>query len=120
MEKHEAVTLETVLGLAQQLSAVERLRLVEHVLVELEPIVSEKEAKKRRALQATPKGHLLTEEEIRAVERKLWGKADVERPRRAVQLGGLWKDVPFDVSSQDIREVRRELSEALQRRSEKL
>ena len=120
MEKHEAVTLETVLGLAQQLSAVERLKLVEHVLVELEPIVTEKEAEKRRALLGSPKGYSLTEEEIREVEGKLWGRADVKQPRRVVQLGGLWKDVPFDVSSKDLREVRRELSEALECRAERL
>jgi hypothetical protein len=120
MEKHEAVTLETVLGLLQKLSAFERLKLVEHVLVELEPIVAEKESKKLRSLRGVPKGHPLTAEETREIERKLWEKADVERPRRVVQLGGLWKDMPFDVSSDDIRQVRRELSETLQRRAEGL
>lgn len=119
MGKHEAVTLTTVLGLAQKLSAIERLKLVEHVLVELEPIVTGKE-KKRRSLRSTPREHPLTEEEIREIEWKLWGKAAVELPRRVVQLGGLWKDVPFDVSSEDIRQVRQELSEALKRRAERL
>jgi hypothetical protein len=36
-----------------------------------------------------------------------------------VQLESLWKDIPFDVSIEDIRQVRRELSEALQRRIER-
>lgn len=87
MGRHEAITLEAVLGLAKQLSAVEKLKLVEHVLVELEPIV---EAQK-------PK--------------------DV--PKRVVRLGGLWKDIPFDISPEDLRQVRRELFEALKRRAER-
>jgi|RhiMetStandDraft_8_1073273.scaffolds.fasta_scaffold07442_2 hypothetical protein len=115
----EAVTLATVLGLVQKLSAIERLRLVEHVLVELEPIVAEK-VRKQRSVRSTPREHPLTEEEIREIEWKLWGKADMEQPRRVVQLEGLWKDVPFDISSEDIRQVRQELSEALKHRAERL
>jgi hypothetical protein len=59
-----------------------------------------------------------TAEEIAAIEQKLWGKAGVERSKRVLQLESLWQDIPFDVSTEDIREVRRELSEALQRRIE--
>lgn len=119
MGEPEPVTLATVLGLARKLSAIERLKLVEHVLVELEPIVTGKE-RKRRSLRSTLQECPLTEEEIRELERKLWGKADVGLPSRVVQLEGLWKDVPFDVSSEDIRQVRQELSEALKRRAERL
>jgi uncharacterized DUF497 family protein len=54
-------------------------------------------------------------EKSEEVERKLWGKVSVERPRRIVQLEGLWEDVSFDVTIEDIRQVRRELSEALGR-----
>jgi len=119
MEESGPVTLATVLGLAQKLSAIERLRLVEHVLVELEPIVTGK-GRKPRSSRRTPREHPWTEQEMREIEWKLWGKVDVEVPRRVVQLGGLWKDVPFDVGAKDIRQVRQELSEALERRSERL
>jgi hypothetical protein len=37
-----------------------------------------------------------------------------------VRLEGLWQDIPFDVSTEDIRQVRQKVSEALQRRIEKL
>jgi len=36
-----------------------------------------------------------------------------------MQLEGLWKDVPFDVNTDEIRQARRELSEGLKRRTEK-
>jgi hypothetical protein len=120
MEKHKTITLDTVLGLAKQLSAVERLKLVEHVLVELEPFVAGKEAKKRKALRGTLEGYSLTEDEIEEVERKLWGKTGVEQPKRVVQFEGLWEDIPLDISTEDIRQVRQELSEALKRRAERL
>jgi hypothetical protein len=119
MGESETVTLATVLGLAQKLSAIERLRLVEHVLVELEPIIIEKE-RKQGSLQRAPRERHLTEEERREIEWKLWGKVDVGLPRRVVQLEGLWQDVPFEVSAEDIRQARDELSEALKRRSERL
>jgi hypothetical protein len=35
-------------------------------------------------------------------------------------LEGLWKDVPLDISTDEIRQARRGLSEALKRRAEKL
>ena len=120
MEKHTAITLETVLELAKKLSAVERLKLAEHVLVELEPIVAGQEPTQRRSLRSTPKGHTRTAEESREIDRKLWGKAGREQPQRIVQLEGLWENVPFDVSTKDVRQVRGELSDALQRRAERL
>lgn len=90
------------------------------VLVGLEPIVTEKETEKQRVLRNTPKGHLLTEEEVREVERQLWGKDNIERPRRVVQLGRLWKDVLFDGSSEDSCQVRQELFVVLKRRAQRL
>ena len=60
------------------------------------------------------------EEESREIDWKIWGKTGKERPQRIVQLEGLWENVPFDVSTEDIRQVRGELSAALQRRAEKL
>lgn len=120
MKSDETITLEAVLGLAKKLSALEKLKLAEHVLVALEPMVGGKEPKRRRSLRRPLKGQTLTEEAIEEVKRKLWGTARVERPRRVVQLGGLWKDVPFDVSAEDIRQVRRELSEGLKRRATRL
>ena len=93
---------------------------MEHVLVELEPLVAGKEAKKRKALRGTLEGYSLTEDEIEEVERKLWGKTGVEQPKRVVQFEGLWEDIPLDISTEDIRQVRQELSEALKRRAERL
>ena len=71
-----------------------------------------------KKLISTYQDQSFTAEEIAAIEQKLWGKAGGERSKCVVQLEGLWKDIPFDVSTEDIREVRRELSEALQRRIE--
>jgi hypothetical protein len=42
MAKLEPITLETVLAMAKRLSAVEKLKLVEHLLVALEPIIARK------------------------------------------------------------------------------
>ena len=87
MKRHKTITLEDVLGLARKLRAVEKLKLAEHVLIELEPIIEAQ----------APKS-----------------------PKRVVRLEGLWKNVPFDISHEDIRQVRRELSEALKRRAKRL
>ena len=119
MAKRETVGLEAVLALAKQLSAVDKLKLVEHVLVELEPVVERKEPKKQRSSSGTSEGQSLTEEEGEEIKRKLWGTHGERRPKRVIQLEGLWKDVPFDVSTEEMRQARRELSEALKRRSER-
>jgi hypothetical protein len=119
MAKPEPITLETVIALAKRLSAAEKLKLVEHLLVELEPIVERKAPKKRRSQSGMSEGQSLTEEEVEEIKRKLWGKHGERRPKRVIQLEGLWKDVPFDISTDDIRETRRELSEALKRHAEK-
>jgi hypothetical protein len=119
MAKPEPITLETILALAKRLSAAEKLKLVEHLLVELEPIVERNAPKKRRSPSGTSEGQSLTEEEVEEIERKLWGKHGERRAKRVIQLEGLWKDVPFDVSTEEIRQARRELSEALKRRSER-
>jgi hypothetical protein len=37
-----------------------------------------------------------------------------------VQLGGLWKDVPFDLTDEDIREVRREFTRRIAQRSRRV
>jgi hypothetical protein len=43
MERQEMVNLETILGLTEKLSAVEKLKLVERVLVDLESVVQSRE-----------------------------------------------------------------------------
>ena len=75
--------------------------------------------RKERRISTYP-GQSFTAEEIAAIEQKLWGKAGVEQSRRVVRLEGLWQDTPFDVSPEDIRQVRQELSEALKHRAERL
>ena len=61
----------------------------------------------------------IEEEEVEESKQKLWGKHGERRPRCAVQLEGLWKDIPFDVSTDEIQQARRELSEALKFRAER-
>jgi hypothetical protein len=119
MDKREVVTRKTALELVQKLSAIDRLKLVEHVLAELEPVVVGQELEKPRSLGSTPKGCSLTKEEIADVERKLWGKTGMERHRGVVQLGGMWKNLSLEVGTEDMRQVRRELSEAMKRRAKR-
>jgi hypothetical protein len=119
MAKLEPITLETVLAMAKRLSAVEKLKLVEHLLVALEPIIERKESKKRISSSGASGEQLLTGEESEEIKRKLWGTNRAQWPKRVIQLEGLWKDVPFDVSTDEIRQARRELSEELKRRVER-
>jgi hypothetical protein len=74
----------------------------------------------KKKLISTYQEQSFTAEEIATIEQKLWGNAGGERPERVVKLESLWKDIPFDVSTEDIREVRQELSEALKHRTERL
>ena len=39
--------------------------------------------------------------------------------KEVVKLEGLWKDVPFDISDEDIRQLRRNFTQQLQRRLER-
>jgi hypothetical protein len=75
--------------------------------------------RKERRISTYP-GQSFTAEEIAAIEQKLWEKAGVGQSRRVVHLEGLWQDIPFDISTEDIRQMRQEVSEALQRGIEKL
>ncbi len=120
MERHEAVKLETVLGLAEKLDAVEKLKLVERVLAELEPIVRAQEPKKQRPLHRRSKQQNLTEEQIKEVKRKLWGPDEQKWPTRVVKLGGLWKETSLNLTNEDFRQASHELSAALKRRAEKV
>ena len=121
MARHETVNLETILGLAEKLSAVEKLKLIERVLVDLEPVVQAQTPKQRKPLRRAGKKQALTQDEakIKEVKRKLWGPDEQKWPTRVVKLGGLWKDTPLNMSDEEIHQVRRELSEALKRRAEK-
>jgi hypothetical protein len=120
MAKSGPITLETVLALAKRLSAAEKLKLVEHLVVELEPIVERKAPKKGRSSSGMSEGQSLTEEEVEEIKQKFWGERGERRPKRVIQLEGLWKDIPFDITTDEIRQARREVSEALKRRAEKL
>jgi hypothetical protein len=120
MAGRETIRLEAVLALATQLSAVDKLKLVEHLLVELEPVVERKGPRERRSSQHAPKGKAFTGAKVGEIERKLGRANEARRPKRVIQLEGLWKNVPFDISIDEIRQVRRELSEALKRRDKKL
>ena len=63
MAKPEPITLETGLALTKRLSAADKLKLVTHLLEELEAIVERKGANKRRSSSSTSEGRSLTEEE---------------------------------------------------------
>lgn len=89
------------------------------MLQELEPIVEAHEPKRQKSLRCILKGHALTEEEIAEARKEIGGMTE-KIPKRVVQLGGLWEDVPFDVSNKDIRQMRREFSDGTKRRTEKL
>lgn len=120
MDAHDAVTLETVVGLAEKLSAAQKLKLVERVLVDLEPIVQDRELKKRKPSRRTRKTQSLTDEHIKEIERKIWGPAGMDPSRHVVQLQGLWKDSPANLTDEDFRQASHDLSEALKRRAEKV
>ena len=120
MDKHEIVTLETVVGLAGKLSAPEKLKLVERVLVDLEPAVQAQETKKRRLPRRTGKTQSPTDEKIKEVKRKLWGVDKQKWPKQVVRLEGLWKDTPLNLTDEDFSQASHELSEALKRRAERV
>ncbi|MGH9427026.1 MAG: hypothetical protein ACRD2L_12080 [Terriglobia bacterium] len=120
MNKHETVTLETVVGLAGKLSAPEKLKLVERVLVDLEPVVRAQEPKKEKPLHRRSKQQGLTDGEIKEIKRKLWGPDEQKWPTRVVKLRGLWKDTPLNLTDEDFRQASHELSEALKRRAERV
>ncbi|HXH08407.1 MAG TPA: hypothetical protein VNP04_01325 [Alphaproteobacteria bacterium] len=117
MADPELITLETVLALATRLSALDKLKLVEHLLVELEPVVARKGLREQQSSQQAPKGKPFTEAEVEAIARKLGRANQARRPKRIIQLEGLWKGIPFDINGDEIRQARQESSEALTRRA---
>jgi hypothetical protein len=119
MAKPEPITLETVLALARRLSAAEKLELVERLLVELKPIVEKKAPQKRRSPSDVSEGRSAKRQEVEAIKWKLWGERGERQPKRVIQLEGLWKDIPFDISTDEIHQAHRELSDALKRRAER-
>ena len=80
MDTYGAVTLETIIGLAEKLSAPEKLKLVERVLVDLEPVVRAQEPEKRKPLRRKGKKPSLTDEQIKEIKRKLWGLDEQKWP----------------------------------------
>jgi hypothetical protein len=119
MERREEVSLEAVLGLAEKLSAVEKLKLVGRVLADLEPVVRAREPEKGKPSRRKETKQMRAEKKIKEIKRKLWGADERQWPTQIVRLGGLWKDTPLNMTDEEIRQVRRELSEALKRRAEK-
>ena len=120
MTRHETVNLETVIGLAEKLSAVEKLKLVERIVVDLELVVRAQEPEKQKPLHRKGKEQSLADEQIKEIERKIWGPAGKDPSKRIVQLRGLWKDAPLPLTAKEFRQIRHELSEALKRRAEKV
>lgn len=72
--------------------------------------------KQKRRAKISP----LTAEQIKEIERKLWGPDEQKWPTRIVRLQGLWKDMPLNLTDEDFRQASPELSEALKRRAEKV
>ena len=52
----------------------------------------------------------------------LYSKEQAASPlnKEVVKLEGLWKNVPFDITDEDIRQLRRNFTQQLQRRLEKI
>lgn len=120
MNTQSTVTLETVVGLAEKLSATEKLKLVARVLVDLEPLVRAQEPKKRKPPRRTGEAQSLTEEQIKEIKRKLWGMDERKWPTKVTRLEGLWQETPSNLTDEDFRQVSHELSEALKRRAERV
>lgn len=108
------------MGLAEKLSATEKLKLVTRVLVDLEPLVRTQEPKKRKPPRRTSETQNLTEEQIKEIKRKLWGGDEQQWPQRIVRIEGLWQDTPSILTDEDFRQTSHALSEALKRRAEQM
>ncbi len=46
----------------------------------------------------------------------LRSKTAAPRPKRIVRLRGLWADIPFDIADKDIRRLRRQATEHLDKK----
>jgi hypothetical protein len=82
-------------------------------------MVARKGPREERSSQQAPKGKAFTEAEVEAIERKLGRATEARRPKRVIQLEGLWKGIPFDISGDEIRQARQELSDVQTRRAER-
>jgi hypothetical protein len=94
MARRETIGLEAVLALATRLSPVDKLKLVEHLLVELEPIVEREGPRERRSSQHAPNGKAFTGAEVGEIERKLGKPNEARQPKRVIQLEGFGKTLP--------------------------
>jgi hypothetical protein len=70
----KAVTLEQVLKLTKQLSLLDKIRLVEHVVPQIEREVkaTQSQSVPRQPLRGMWKGLAITEEEIDAARQEMW------------------------------------------------
>jgi hypothetical protein len=91
MVKPDPITLETVLALAKRLSAAEKLKLVEHLLVELKLIVEREAPKKRGSPLDMSEVQSPTEEEAEEIKRKLWENMESDGPCMSSRWKGFGK-----------------------------
>ncbi len=68
----------------------------------------------------------LSEDQVREVEdfaeflkAKTQGRRAGRGPRNIVKLEGLWRDVPFDITDEDVRQARQELGQQIASRAKK-
>ena len=71
MEKE--ITLEQALSLVRELSPVDKARLIERIVPDIERELAATQAKPRRSLRGLWKGLDLTQEEIDQARREVWG-----------------------------------------------
>ena len=75
-----AVTLEDVLDLAKQLSAVDKVRLIERIAPELEREVAHAQRTPRKSLRGLWRGVDITEEDIAEARREIWANVPQAYP----------------------------------------
>lgn len=68
----ETITLEVVLELATRLTVVDKIRLIERVVTQIEQEVSRPEQQPRTSLRGAWRGLDVTDEDIAAVRHEMW------------------------------------------------
>ena len=77
MEVHQ-VSFEQVVNLAQHLSAIEKLRLIEHLSSDLEKALLASSSTRRRSLRGLLKDCHITDADIDEARQEMWGNLGQE------------------------------------------
>lgn len=71
--KDSQVTFEQIADLTQQLSPLEKLRLIEHLTPDLEIALQASKPQRRRSLRGALKGCSINAEDIDQARQEMWG-----------------------------------------------